>query len=421
VPPILADAAANPPRPGDLVANSELANAIVLRGQSLITGDLQTAGEVQADNPGADIWGEVRAHCDPVELPKVDVASYDPAVTGKPHSSLDAPPEDNPRLSGVVRFNSSQVIPGTLTLDSALVFVKGDLTVKGGVKGKGALVVTGTTRLENGATLDAGNRLTLLGQGKVEILGSGKQSSAFQGIVYTEADFTVEKITVVGALFARGGADSVVRLGECNLLANPEVEQLAIQGGGLSGHVMVPSAEGLNAYEPYYSAGLVDLPYVLARVPQTAIPLSFERTPGKITVRAQVSWLEQIGGERTEFSFDPADGAAAGDLYGYLSNRVTVLRGIVLPPPDLTVQLALRILSGPPLVPPTVPFADALRANVKVRLGGTDHTFQRSDPGELLRQVNAFTESGGGETFRFDPSQFLKFEDRARISLWRTL
>lgn len=422
VPPILADPAANPPRPGDLVANSDRDDAVVLQGQSLITGDLQTAGEVQAANPGSDIWGEVRAHCDPVVLPEVDVGSYDPLTTGKPHSSLDAPPEDNPRLSGVVRFNSSQVIPGTLTLDSSLVFVKGDLTVKGGVKGRGALVVTGRTRLENGATLDAGNRVCLLGQGSVDILGSGKQSSAFQGIVYTEGDFTVEKITVVGSLFSKG---SLVKLGDCNLLANPESEHVSLGTSGQGGSLLAPSEEGQDVVRQYYEQGYLTAEEVVGLLPAKEVALEFARQPGRLTVKA--SSLAGMPFEIKELTLDPEASGAADELYGFLWNHKAKGNFAALVyPASLSLSKFMRdtlvsIGMAPPVVPPTVPFDDVLRTNLQVTMGGTVHTFPRTGAADLLKEIKLFTESGGGDVFRFDPSQFLTFEQRARIALWKDL
>lgn len=421
VPPILADPAANPPRPGDLVANSDLDNAVVLQGQTVITGDLQTSGEVQAANPGSDIWGEVRAHCDPVELPKVDVAGYDPEKTGKPHSSLDAPPEDNPRLSGVVRFTTSQVIPGTLTLDSALVFVNGDLTVKGGVKGRGALVVTGKTRLENGATLDAGNRLTLLGQGSVEILGSGKQSSAFQGLVYTEGDFTVEKITVVGALFARG---SVVRLGDCNLLANPQVEKLDLGSPGSTAYVRAPQFVGADQLINCYNAGLIDATELLSRMPYAEMPIEVKRDDDRITL-AQADGLNFFEPGSIDslapIVVDPADPEAANLAFNYFATKGAHRGDAPLLYGDLITRLLQRLLNGPPLVPNTVPAKEVLGNAVKVKLSGSFEAYSPSDAPRLLSDLVSFAESGGGDLFRFDPSQFLRFEDRVRVSLWRDL
>jgi hypothetical protein len=198
-----------------------------------VAGDVQAVGNIQLA-PGDDcqVGGEVRGGALPVSLPQVNLQALDPAGPG----CVDLPASmTSQTLSGRGRASGSLLVNGDLELDAALLFVAGDLRVRGGVKGKGAIVVLGTTTIENGCSLDAGHRLALLSRGDVTLTGGGAQGSFFQGLVYTEGRLTANQLTLVGSVLAQGNGpvglteSNVVTLGDTqDYLLGPDEVQLTM-------------------------------------------------------------------------------------------------------------------------------------------------------------------------------------------------
>jgi hypothetical protein len=193
--------ASAPLGPGDIATNSLGVAAMDLGSgsPSTITGDAVACGSII---PGsATILGATRPGADAVPLPRVDVTVFDPVAPADPKPVTAVPTSGGP-ISGICRAGSSLTLNGDLVLDDALVYVNGDLTVNGGIQGVGAVLVNGATTVTNGSSLDASNQICLVSKNDVSLGGSGAASSFFQGLVYTEGNFTAQDITIVGAFVA---------------------------------------------------------------------------------------------------------------------------------------------------------------------------------------------------------------------------
>jgi hypothetical protein len=99
------------------------------------------------------------------------------------------------------------------------------------LKGKGAVIVEGQTIVEGGVDLQAENTIALVGQGNVTLRGTGAETSYFRGQVYTEGDFTVDKITVLGTFLANSQAPggSQVTLQDARVVQDPRHLTMTIQ------------------------------------------------------------------------------------------------------------------------------------------------------------------------------------------------
>ncbi|MGV8119552.1 MAG: hypothetical protein AB2L14_07315 [Candidatus Xenobiia bacterium LiM19] len=204
-------ASAIPPEklvPSHLASNSRDNKAVKLGKGTKITGDVRSSGGVELDpEGGAEIQGKTICHADPINLPKIDVTSYDPEVQ-KMEGIQQLPASlDAQKLEGVSKRKGNLTVNGDLTLDGSIVYVEGDMTIHGGVKGKGGLFVTGKTTIDRGASLDSTNTAVVISKGDVSLGGKGKDSSAFQGLVYTEGDFKAEQITLLGAFLSNGSGE----------------------------------------------------------------------------------------------------------------------------------------------------------------------------------------------------------------------
>ncbi|MBI3928913.1 MAG: hypothetical protein HY319_25450 [Armatimonadetes bacterium] len=193
--------------PADVVSNAP-GESVYLGSHTTISGDVRAVGDVELASGGESIQvlGEVRTNTDPVELPEIDPALYDPQAAGRPYEELhEAHYSEGPTVfEGSLRRSGSITVQGGLELSGAVVYVDGDLTVHGGLSGRGILVVRGKTTIVGGADLTSDN-LALLSEGDVVLHGKGKDRSFFHGLVYTKGNFLAEEITLLGTLVAGGG------------------------------------------------------------------------------------------------------------------------------------------------------------------------------------------------------------------------
>lgn len=192
-------------KPGDLGTNSTDAQAAVLERGSRVAGNLQAGGGVSVlDN--STVGGEVRSYNSQLELPHFDFSLYDPARDDTfNYRTLPAGMQGEQRLSGMVRCNGPSVtINGDLHVDNTLLFVEGNLKVIGGIKGSGAIIVTGTTTVEGGSGLTSADSVALLSQGDLTLASTTSEKYQFQGLVYTRGNFRARNFTVVGGFIADG-------------------------------------------------------------------------------------------------------------------------------------------------------------------------------------------------------------------------
>ena len=133
--------------PADLLANSTDDEAIVLGSDSTILGDVETPGKVKLNGNVSTIKveGEIRSGTRPAQLPELRAADYDPAASGRSYDDLNSltDPGQTVVLTGAGRREGDLTISSGLELQGSHLFVDGDLTIRGGLKGNGVLVCTG--------------------------------------------------------------------------------------------------------------------------------------------------------------------------------------------------------------------------------------------------------------------------------------
>ncbi|ODT62144.1 hypothetical protein ABS71_16170 [bacterium SCN 62-11] len=192
-------------KPGDLGTNCTEAQAAVLEQGSRVAGNLQAGGGVSVlDN--STVGGEVRTYNSELELPHFDFNLYDPARDSTfNYQSLPAGIQGEQHLTGIVRCDGPSVtINGDLHVDNTLLYVNGNLKVIGGIKGSGAVIVTGTTTVEGGSGLTSADSVALLSQGDLSLTSTTSAKYQFQGMVYTRGNFHARNFTVVGGFIADG-------------------------------------------------------------------------------------------------------------------------------------------------------------------------------------------------------------------------
>jgi hypothetical protein len=184
--------------PGHLASN----DAVDLRGEAVISGDVEAVSDISIADP-AQVRGLVRPNSSPVPLAKIRITDYEPnpAVTDS-FSGSSGPAE----LSGFYQGSGQVMVNGGLDLEGAVLYVDGDLHVSnGGIKGKGAVISTGSITVDGTTSLESDQQVALLSHGDVTLNGHG----AFRGVVYTEGDLHSTGVELIGALIANstdGGA-----------------------------------------------------------------------------------------------------------------------------------------------------------------------------------------------------------------------
>lgn len=216
------------PLPGHVLSNNSADDSVTLNGKGKITGDVQTVGDVKmGPSSTVEILGEVRSKYDPIDMPAIEITKYDPKdKTGVKNLATLL---DKPTLQGFNRVDGTLNVTGNMALDGALLYVTGSLNVGGGVSGKGALVVLGSTTIGGGVSLASDNLVTLLCNGSITITGSGaSSSSSFQGLVYGKGNFTARDISVCGYFINSGGTNSQISLSNVTFVHVPEYSSIAV-------------------------------------------------------------------------------------------------------------------------------------------------------------------------------------------------
>ena len=208
----------------DLVSNDTSHEAIYLGAGTRIRGSVQAVGHIAQDPHHVEVSGAIKSQAEHENIPHQDFSQYDPLVVGLDYNAIEVDElagSDN-HLSGRRRKAGSLRVQDGLVLDGALLFVDGDLHIRGGLRGKGAVVVTGNVTLEGQSQFESGHAVAVLAGGDARIRGSGPQGSFFQGLVYTEGLFEADRVTLVGSLIANDERNrSPVELNETRMLLSP--------------------------------------------------------------------------------------------------------------------------------------------------------------------------------------------------------
>lgn len=246
--------------PGTMASNSAENKAIELSQETIITGDVKAVGGIEV-TPGAQILGRVMPGARASAIPDVDISSYDPVAQGRPEvQTLQGGRISGETLSGFYVHRGDLTVDDGLELGNAVLYVDGNLTVHGGVSGRGAMISTGSTRVEDGVALSSDNQVALLSQGDVTLQGFGK-ASTFSGLVYTEGDFSAEQVTVVGTFVANSPEGSEVTFKDANLIQNPRSQEVRIATRSGSSATLAPAqlVAGEFRRSPIAREPLIDL------------------------------------------------------------------------------------------------------------------------------------------------------------------
>jgi len=199
--------------PGHLVSNAS-GTAVTTESDAEITGDLQAVGGASL-SARTEVRGETRLNDAPASLPRINVSDYDPQVQGRPAQNAPAYLKA-PILEGFVRRNGDLHIQDGMEMQGASVFVDGNLTLEGGVRGRGALFVTGNALLLGGSALSSDNQAALVVGGNVEVRSDNRERSYFQGLIYAGGSLSAEEVTLMGPLVSRG--EEGVQIHDASLL-----------------------------------------------------------------------------------------------------------------------------------------------------------------------------------------------------------
>lgn len=405
-------------KPGHVLSNSTAIDSLALAGEGKITGDLKTAGDVKIDPAcTVEVLGEIKRHAEPVTLNPVDIASYDPA--SKPGVQSLTGFLENPKLEGYCRVTGDLNVAGNLELNGALLYVEGNLTVTDGVKGQGAIVVTGSTTIQKGAEISSDNLVAMLSGGDVKLSGSSTAASSFQGVVYTGGNFTADNISIMGAFVSNGQTAEVGNFSMSNVTA--------INNQGLkSVSVAIKTPAPPPAATPVPTPAPTAEPKYVGRV---EVPFSTDPKYPIFTIKSNRDGTYSL-------RYTPNSPTAAGDTSdGNLGNYNTLdavataivqwfdnMEGLGLYQYDACPYWDSCPGDGQSFDTAKSRAYSYLTSHMDVRGHGEPTPTPTSTAGAGGGSITP-TESGaaGGEMFNFDLSQFLNIEDRIRIILWREI
>ncbi len=348
------------PLPADIGAAS-----IKLDGEVTVTGDARSEAEVEVADPSrVHILGRKHERSEPLKLPDVPLTHYDPAAGTRPYVALTSLGR-NPSVAGLTRYRGNLTVDGDLNLDTGLLFVDGDLHVTGGIKGKGGVVATGELKVDRACALDARNRLALLAGKDVELGATPGTPSYVQGNVYTHGNFRAAQVNLVGSVIARGANQLAVIDG--GVVRAPEYDVITVGGQGNE------------------EAGTLR---VVAR------PNGFDTGRFTFTIRAV---------DATHLRFQRADGTA-NFVVDVRDRDSAWLQGA----PRQQIHTGLGITHLTEYEVPATGARFTTEGNFEALVAFYDSQFQTP-------------EASQDPVITFDPSQFLRPEDRVHVALWRTI
>jgi len=397
--------------PGHVLSNNTADDSVTLNGKGEITGDVQTSGKVYiAPSSTVVIDGEVRNKYDPITLPAIDLANYDPK--DKAGVKNLATLLDKPTLQGFNRVDGTlNVVGGDLTLDGALLYVTGSLNVTGGVSGKGAIVVQGSTTIGGGVSIASDSLVALMCKGNVTITGdsaaSKKSDTSFQGLVYGAGNFTAKDISICGYFINAGGENSQISLSNVSFVQVPEYSAISVS---------TLQSSGLPDFGPY-SSNLDDIFKSCE---------DYQRTIENLKVNFGESRFNEIkdffDNYGPKFSIKQQGDKYVCYVDGKLKAQSTELLDIVE-----KVRYFMENELDPYII---TKYGDQFFAEKYVPISFDAQTFLESwvdtvkDHQEYLGAVVVPETSGGSETvpvFSFDLNEFLRAADRMKVVLWREI
>lgn len=410
--------------PGHIQANGVNPDSLTLNSTQAapvrITGNAGSVGGVVVDQH-TNIEGATKPGADPIELPDIEVTDFDPGVDGAVDPGAFHPAALDVG-SSVQRRDGDMIVMGELKMDEGLLYVDGNLTLKGGVNGVGAIVATGDVLIQGQGSVRGNRKTALLAEGNIDILGGGPESSVFQGVVYNKGEHVnIKNATLVGALVANGN-DTAVTV--------EDVQLFTVETGLIEFDYSFPlkGGTGIAGFDIHSNHSL--------RWSKTDFEAEGQTPPP--WVGEEPAWTSWWSETPIDHDLDPSTPNQPGfDLMGQGNLRfLDENTGWVVdvdPDGDGTVQTI-----------PLLEFEDSpgnflSRTQAKTQAEAEDPSFDFEaneskfwdDPNpkrrdilnglKLASEVRSKTEAYEKGRFSFDPNRFFQLKDKARIMLWRTL
>lgn len=421
--------------PGHVASNfqSVTDDAVVLDGSVepvVITGDAKAAGTVRSI--GDVSVGATRQNSGNTETPELDIADFDPAKFGGTvgiNPDLMGPGRDL-ALRGLVRYRGDVHVK-SLQLPAAaegaegkgaVIWVDGDITIENGVTGVGAIFATGnvTVRGAGGPQVSADSSVAIAAGKDLTIEGNGQNASFFQGVLFSGGDAKLKNVSALGSVLVGGtrvnganlgGADPVLEADRAAVVHSPENVRFEFDvpfGVGAGGLASVDKEKG-----PQFAP--------VGEIPRTEQVTTWKR-PGFP--------LKHFYEESTD-SFDrtkwKGDGFANGSTWGFKD----IDSGQFITRQEYLRRLRLLETTGGILDRKSgVTYATwdgYLAANGYGSLddlvdGVSDAVVETGREG--LDTINQWyrdkkTQPNENGTFTLDPNEFVSWDARTRVVLWR--
>lgn len=214
--------------PGSMATNSlDPDEALKLDGTNiLVTGDVQAAGGADISS-GAVIQGETRLYAGQVNIPAIDITSYDTSAKAgvTTYSSSSGPNQ----VDGFAYRNGPLNFSSGVTLNGGVVYVDGDLTVNGPISGEGALIATGKLTITGAGQLDSNNKVALLSKDDMTLTGSSGAHLGASGLLYTEGKLQADYADISGSAAA---PDKEIKFNNVNMIQDRTLQNVTVQVGG---------------------------------------------------------------------------------------------------------------------------------------------------------------------------------------------
>jgi hypothetical protein len=369
--------------------------AVDLNGDCTLVGDLKSVGSIKLGSGVKHTKGQALANSQAEDVPDIPLSSYDFAPDLKPLVIGANIQEEAKSYSGLVSWkpNGTEKLEfrNGLELNGATLRLKGDVVIHGGIKGQGALIVDGKLTITGTNDLKADNQVALLAGGDIEVLGVSKESSQFQGLLYSKGPkgVHIENATVLGTVLAAGkdpqtGKGSSIEIEKATLAHTKQSLGADIEqgwSGRYDPNVGIPIRPGVNLGQTPATLKLAPLQGPDGQPIARPQPKDFRSNH---QILSASSFLLSQGGKTY---FDPA-----------------------LPKSIKDSLVALQYEPDPSTL-----IADAYRdAKGDVNLQGDIATFEKAaGPPE-----QGVAETSGVVQFKLDLNQFLKTGDRLRI-IWK--
>lgn len=426
-------------RPGHLLTNSpDGVNIGDAPGRKTeITGFVKSSGGVTIAQP-AEVRGGVRTFADASTLIDIDVKAFD--FNNDPEQKgvvtiVDSLYVKDQKLDVMYRYSGPHLIyKGSVTLEKAMLYVDGDLTIEGPLQGEGLVVVDGNAHFKSGTSLLGTSKMAVLASGDITIEGD---NNYFMGLVYCEGNLKASNISIVGTTVvnAEDSSKGSAELQNVGIISNEETRDMTIEvvsssdagrkrnsgdgiipalglGGGYFGY----NPAGMNSEGHYDTVGLVDESNATTIDDQASdtakqifdaiknggdipkwerVPAHLEGDSGPLWDRAEELYelVETIQALENALGSGPGPGAPQSEIEAWEQARLDFLGALEAAQKKFAKELG-----------------DLGRAIVEFRAGQAGHDGSFKD-GLAKEDVK--------KDIRFNLNEYLPESERVKVSFWK--